>query len=256
MLNQMAHHAHHRHFVKPPFVQCVGQHFKFIQHQQGQITVERLLHFVEPLLKVGKRIVRQILPRERGQNQVALLGGTGDRPGQIVEKAGVIAGAGGRALQIDKQGDDGAGQQAAQIVEQGGLAHAPLAIEQQRRLPPIQQQLFNAGADVGAADEDFLLLGEGDADDVRAVDFLAQLRFGDELLIGLSHDFAPGGGDGAEAVGVPFVAAGQLAQQAIQPVFDGVEGQPLVVGAFLALRGDNVAADAAEAAQQSAGRAG
>ena len=80
-------------------------------------------------------------------------------------------------MQIDKQGHDGAGQQPPQIVQQRGFAHATLAVQQQRRLAAIQQKLLNPAADVGTPDKNLLLLGQRHADDVRAVNLLAQFCF-------------------------------------------------------------------------------
>ena len=66
----------------------------------------------------------------------------------------MIAGLGRRPLQIHEERHDGVGQQPPQVVEQRGLARAALAVEQQGRAAPVQQELFDPGADVGAPHED------------------------------------------------------------------------------------------------------
>ncbi len=87
----------------------------------------------------------------------------------------MIAGLGRRALQVDEKRYDGAGQQAPQVVEQRRLARAALAVEQQGRAAPVQQELLDAGADVGATYEDLLLMGQRHPDHVRGIDLLAVL---------------------------------------------------------------------------------
>src|SRR4029077_14406554 len=109
--------------------------------------------------------------------------------------------AGGGALQVDEEGHDVAAQDAAEGVEEGGLAHAALAVEDEGQLSLVEERLLDLGADVGAAGEDVLLLGEGDAEDVGAFDFLGGLGGGGEVRDVVVEEVGPAAGDLAEARG-------------------------------------------------------
>src|SRR5262249_30279676 len=119
--------------------------------------------------------------------------------------------------------------------------------------PAVEQQMFNARADIGTPDKELLLQGERHANHIGVVDLLAQLGLLRQLLDAEGDDAPPGAGDGAEAEAVGFAAAAKLRQKPIQTLSDQVQAEPLVVGAGLRQRGADVLTDAAEAAQKDAG---
>ena len=180
-----------------PWVNARSSASNSSRESSAVLLPQRRFDLIQPFVEAGEGVRVRLSRANGGRSRPRSRCAESTHPaGQIVEEAGVVAGLGRRALQIHEERHDGVGQQAPQVVEQRRLAHAALAVEQQGRAAPVQQELFDAGADVGATYEDFLLLGQRHADDVRAIDLLAPFDVLGDLPAIECYSLTPEGGNG------------------------------------------------------------
>ncbi|NJR70535.1 MAG: hypothetical protein HC771_19300 [Synechococcales cyanobacterium CRU_2_2] len=93
---------------------------------------------IKPFVEGGEGIAGEGFAAEGWEGDCALALGRGDdASGKVVEKTDFVFGAGGWALKVDEEGNDAIGEKASEVEEEGGFAHAALAVEEERRAAAI-----------------------------------------------------------------------------------------------------------------------